>query len=425
VRRVTRAARLRLGALAVAAAIAVGCASASQPPGAPERHTPPAVVSTSADSGATNVEIREFEIRFDEVVSDRPSGTATNLDQLFLISPRDGSPHVGWHRNRITLRPRRGFRPNTAYRITMLPGLADLRGNVKKDGLSILFSTGPTFPPHGILGRAFDWAQERPANGAYIEAISRADSSLVYVTASDTSGMFELGPLDSGTYLVRGVIDQNSNRAVDVREKWDTTTVHVVDARVPIELDLIERDSTPANLTNAVPEDSVTLRLGFDKAISPAVDLQSGLFRVQRSDSTPLVIDRVEWFSAYSRAKAVADSIKRANDTTRTDTTRRAPAQPPAGLAAALTPRGAPPPPKPRVPAPETGIVVHLSPSTPLTPGRYAITVHGLQNLRGNATELRRVFTVTPPQARDTTRRAPRDTTRRPPPRRALFRFNP
>jgi hypothetical protein len=408
-----RVAQLGLGALAVATtAITVGCASASQPPGAPERHTPPAVVSTSADSGATNVKLRAFEFRFDEVVSDRPSGTATNLDQLFLISPRDGSPDVGWHRNRITVRPRRGFRPNTAYRITMLPGLADLRGNVKKDGLSILFSTGPTFPPHGILGRAFDWAQERPASGAYIEAISRADTTLVYVTASDTTGMFELGPLDSGTYLVRGLIDQNSNRAVDVREKWDTTTVQVVDARIPIELDLIERDSTPANLTNSAPEDSVTLRLGFDKAISPTVDLQPSLFRIQRSDSTPLVIDRVEWFSTYSRAKAAADSIRRANDTTRTDTTRRVPAQPAGGLPG-LTPRGAPPPPKPRVPAPETGIVIHLSPSTPMTPGRYAITVRGLSNLRGNATELRRVFTVAPPQ--------PRDTTRRPPPRRVRF----
>lgn len=399
--------------------VAAACASASQPPGAPERHTPPVVVSTSADSGATNVKLRDFEFRFDEVVSDRPSGTAANLDQLFLISPRDGTPDVGWHRNRITVRPRRGFRPNTAYRITMLPGLADLRGNVKKDGLSILFSTGPTFPPHGILGRAFDWAQERPANGAYVEAISRADTSLVYVTASDSSGMFELGPLDSGTYLVRGLIDQNSNRAVDVREKWDSLTVHVVDARVPIELDLIERDSTPANLTNTVAEDSVTLRLTFDKAISPAVQLQPSLFRVQRADSTPLVIDRAEWVSAYSRAKAVTDSIKRANDTTRTDTSRRAPAQPAAGLPAGLGPRGAPPAPKPRVPAPEVGIVLHLSPSTPLTPGRYVITVRDLPNLRGNATELRRGFTVTPPAPRDTTQRAPRDTTRRPPPRRS------
>jgi hypothetical protein len=397
-----------LAAMAAAtAAVALGCASASQPPGAPERHVPAAIVSISPESGATNVKLREVEFQFDEVVSDRPSGGAATLDQLFLVSPRDGSPDVGWHRSRITVRPRRGFRPNTAYRVTMLPGLADLQGNVRKEGASILFSTGSTFPAFGIIGRAFDWAQERPANGVYVEAISLADTTLAYVAASDSSGMFELGPLDTGTYLVRGLIDQNANRAVDTREKWDSVTTRVVDARVPIELDLIERDSTPPNLTNAVPEDSTTLRLTFDKAIDPATRLDPSLFRIQRSDSSLVVIDSVQWGSVYARAKAVADSIRRANDTTAraADTTRRAPpAAPPAPAV-----RGAPPPPKPRVPPPEVNVVIHVSPTTPLLPGRYAVSVRGLPNLRGNATEFRRVFTVTPPAA-------PRDTTRRPPP---------
>lgn len=405
---------------AATAAVTLGCASASQPPGAPERHIPAAIVSISPDSGTTNAKVREVEFKFDEVVSDRPSGAAANLDQLFLISPRDGSPNVGWHRDRITVRPRKGFRPNTAYRVTMLPGLADLRGNVRKEGASIVFSTGPTFPAFGIIGRAFDWSAERPVNAAYIEAISRADTTLVYVTASDSTGSFELGPLEAGTYLVRGLLDQNSNRTVDVREKWDTLTATVVDSRLPVELDLIERDSTPANLANVVPEDSTTLRLTFDKAIRPTVELSPSLFRIQRADSSQLTIERVEWGSAYTRNKAVADSTRRANDTT-----QRAPVAPPAGLpttppaAVNAATRGAPPPPKPRVPPPENTIVLHVAAATPLTPGRYAITLHDLPNLRGNASSFRRGFVVAPPAAaRDTTRRAPGDSARRPPPRR-------
>jgi hypothetical protein len=398
---------------AATTAITLGCASASQPPGAPERHVPPAIITISPESGLTNVKPRVVEFKFDEVVSDRPSGSATNLDQLFLVSPRDGSPTVDWHRDRITIRPRKGFRPNTAYRVTMLPGLADLRGNVRKEGASILFSTGPTFPAFGIVGRAFDWAQEHPATGAYIEAISRTDTTLAYIAASDSVGMFDLGPLEAGTYLVRALLDQNSNRAVDPREKWDTVTTQVVDSRVPIELDLIERDSVPANLTSVVPDDSTTLRLTFDKALSSRIDLQPALFRVQRADSSSLTIDRVEWGSVYARAKAVADSARRAKDTT-----LRAPPPPPGGLPNLTNPRGAPPPAKPRVPAPENAVVLHMSPTTPLTPGRYAISVHGLPNLRGNASTFRRGFTVLPPAARDTTRRVPGDSTRRPPPRR-------
>ena len=407
------------------AAITLGCASASQPPGGPERKTPPQIIAISPESGETNVKLRAAEFRFDEVVSDRPSGGGTDLNQIFLVSPRDGAPDVSWHRSRITVRPRKGFRPNTAYRITMLPGLTDLRGNVRKEGTSILFSTGPTFPAYSILGRAFDWALERPVNGAYIEAISRKDTTLVYVSASDSSGMFDLGPLEPGTYLVRGLVDQNANRTIDTREKWDSTTVEVVDTRSPIELDLIERDSVPPNLNNATPEDSTTLRLTFDKAIDPTIDLQPNLFRVLRADSTPLQIVRVEWMAAYNREKAAADSAKRAaaadSARRRGDTTRRVDSAvvPTSAAIAARAQRGVPPAPKPRTPAPDLGVVLHLSPQTPLTPGRYAVHVRGMRNLRGNASEFRRVFTVTPPTAvRDTTRRAPGDTTRRPPPRR-------
>src|SRR5437667_83613 len=113
-------------------------------------------------SGATNVALKQVEFRFDEVVSDRPTAGKTELDQLFLVSPFDGSPRVYWHRNHIDVRPRKGFRANTAYAVTLLPGLADLRGNVLKEPRTIVFSTGAELPRFGIVGRVFDWAIERP-----------------------------------------------------------------------------------------------------------------------------------------------------------------------------------------------------------------------------------------------------------------------
>ena len=51
-----------------------------------------------------------------------------------------------------------------------------------------------------------------PGVNAYIEAISRADTTIVYFAATDTSGQFDAGPLPQGEYLVRALIDQNSNR---------------------------------------------------------------------------------------------------------------------------------------------------------------------------------------------------------------------
>jgi hypothetical protein len=231
----------------IAVALLAGCASAGAPPGGPEDHAPPAIVTVTPDSGQTNANPKQVEFRFDEVVSDRPSG-ATALDQLFLVSPRRGNeaPNVSWHRSRITIKPRRGFLPNTAYRVTMLPGISDLRGNVRKEGASVLFSTGASFPALSILGRVFDWAAQRPVSGAYVEAVSSADTNVVYLAATDTSGQFDVGPLPAGQYLVRALIDQNSNRTLDRNEKWDTTTKTITDTRPVIELDAIERDSTPA-----------------------------------------------------------------------------------------------------------------------------------------------------------------------------------
>jgi hypothetical protein len=423
--RTPRARLARVAAWAVAIALCA-CASAGAPPGGPERHTPPEIVSISPDSGETSVKIRDMQVKFDEVVNERPSGTATSLDQLFLVSPRDGTPNVSWHRDRITVRPRKGFRANTAYRVTMLPGLSDLRGNVRKEGFTVLFSTGTTFPAFSIPGRVFDWDQQRPAIGAYIEATSLSDTTLVYVTATDTSGQFDAGPLPAGSYRVRALIDANSNRALDRNEKWDTTTVTISNTRPVIELDATERDSTPPAISDVRVDDSVTMHVMFDKSLAPSLVLGPDMIRVVRADSTPVQVRRVQFAAAFDRARQVADSARRADSTAaarRTDTSAARRAAPPPATApptaVAATPGGrrpAPPPPKPRAPAPERAIVVIVAPETPLTPGSYVISAHGFRNLAGNASDLRRGFVVKKPAPPDSTRTRADSTRRGAPP---------
>lgn len=422
--------RIAASIAALSAALISACASAGAPPGGPEDHAPPQILSVSPDSGETNVKIRSVEFRFDEVVNEQPSGVAGNLDQIFLISPRNGAAQVSWRRKRVTVRPRNGFRPNTAYRVTLLPGLADLRGNVRKETTTILFSTGPGFPPYGIVGTVFDWAAERPAAGAYVEAILRSDTSLAYISATDTTGKFDLGPLDAGTYLVRAIIDQNRNRVADRGEKWDTTTVVVTDSRPSIELDVIERDSLPPAIDAVTPLDSVTLRLTFDKALDPKMSLEPSMVRIQRADSSQLTVTRIEWQSTYERAIQVRDSTRRADslravaraDSARADSARArgdtlgAARQPPPPPATArpfpVGQRGAPPPPKPSAPPPNRGVVIILSPNTPLRPNTtYHITARGFRNLLGNSAQVSRPFTTPRPAP------PPDTTSRRPPPR--------
>jgi hypothetical protein len=390
-----------------------GCASAGSPPGGPERHAPPEIVSVTPDSGATNVKAKSVEIQFDAVVSDRPSGSnVTGLDQLFLISPRTGAPDVSWHRSRISVKPHNGFRPNTAYRITILPGIVDLRGNIRKNTQTFLFSTGDSFPPFSIPGRIFDWSAQRPIGSAYIEAVSKADTTVAYLAASDTTGQFELGPLPAGEYLVRGLIDQNSNRTIDRSEKWDSLTVAVRGTNSLIELDAIERDTTAANIDNVSRVDSLTVRVSFDKPLDPRLPLQPALVHLVHADSTPVEITAVQWQSAFDRdqlakQQASADSARRAADTS--GAAARAPT-PTTPIPGARTP---PPPPKPKLPAPDKGIILILSPRTPVNPGNYVITVKGMRNLLGKSADVRRPFEIVKPAPRDTTARP--DSVRRPP----------
>lgn len=405
--------RLIAAAAAAVVAAAMGCASAGTPPGGPDDHAPPEIVSITPDSGKTNVKLKAVEFKFDEVVSDRPVGAA-QLDQIFLISPRNGQPDVSWHRTRIDVRPKNGFKPNTAYRVTMLPGLVDLRSNIRKSTTTIVFSTGAVFPNLSIPGRVFDWMAQRTVTGAYIEATWHTDTSVVYLAASDTSGQFDVGPLPEGTYTVRALIDQNNNRVLDRNEKWDTTTVTVSAQRPFIELDAIERDSTPPALESVATIDSVTLRVTFDKAIDPRLPLQPALIRLQRADSSLMDVSRVQWQGEYDRQRTARDSARRADSLKAAARPGAAPAAPPP--AAAPTPaRAAPPPPKPSSPPPDRGIVITLAPPAVFIPNQtYHLTTLGFRNLVGKSAEGSRAFTVPKPPPPKIT--PPPDTTKRPPP---------
>jgi Bacterial Ig-like domain len=420
----------------VAAWCLVACASAGAPPGGPEDHTPPVIVSIKPESGTVNVRPKQIDFQFDEVVAQQALG-ATDLSKLFLISPMDGEPDISWHRSRITVKPRKPFRANTAYVVTMLAGLGDLRGNIRKEGASVIFATGPTVPRFGITGVIFDWPAQHVVPNALVEALPKTDTSIAFVALSDSTGHFEIGPLDTGTYIVRGLIDQNSNRKIDRNEKWDSVTTPVTTVRPTVELDAIERDSAPPLLTNITVEDTVTLRLAFDKYIDPAMPLQPALVQLRAADSSRIEVVRVQWAAAFDASKRAADSARKADSTRRADSLARAAGRGAAPPPAVASPRPqlpvgvpgarpAPPPAKPRAPVPDKAVIVTLAPPARLLTGQsYRVTTRGFRNLVGHATEQTRPFQVPIPKPpprdttkRDTTARARPDTVRppRPPP---------
>ena len=258
------------------------------PPGGPPDKVAPIIVSITPDSGSVGVKPKEVLFRFDEVVSEKPV-SATTLDDLFLISPRNGVASASWHRDAISVKPDGGWRANTPYTVIMLPGLADIRGNVRNTGATTFFSTGPTIPRTRIAGHVFDWVGGTPAAGALVESFVATDTLHPYVALVDTGGSFSMEHLPATHYTVRAYLDRNKNLTVDPSEPWDSVSVNLADS-ARIELLLFVHDTAPPRLREVAAVDSVTLRLTFDKPVDPTQTLTIQNFAIIAPDSAPVPI---------------------------------------------------------------------------------------------------------------------------------------
>ena len=277
----------RRGLVALAIVSASGaCASPGMPPGGPVDTQPPKLLGIAPDSGGINVKAGDVVFKFNEIVSERP--TAGSLAALFLISPRDGTPNVGWHKRQVSVRPRRGWRPNTAYTVTMIPGMSDLRGNASTTGAVTIFSTGSQIPTSRVSGTVFNWVAGNVAPRALVEARPLTDSTTLYVSFTDSAGTFIFPNLPAGRYRLRGVIDENNNKGLDPREAWDTTTALADSARV--ELLAFAHDSVAPRLIEIGIRDTATLELLFEHPIDPNQSITPSAIGIRRADSTDVAV---------------------------------------------------------------------------------------------------------------------------------------
>jgi hypothetical protein len=409
--------------LILLAAVA-GCAQLGAPPGGPEDRNPPRLLRVSPDTNALNARPRSIELRFDEIINERPSAGGQDLGNLFLLSPRRGRVDVRWHRSRIEIRPRRGWVANTTYTLTQLRGVADLRGNIDTTEHRYVFTTGPTRPPAAIHGQVFDWVAARVAPRAYVEAVQLPDS-LIYSELADSLGRFTFRYMPPGRYLLRAVLDANSNRVIDRRELFDSATVTVRDS-ITHEMLAFIHDSIGPGIAEVDVRDSVTIRTTFDRPLQPRVAVAATQFSLKAADSSVVAIASVALGSVYeqeqrdsARAKAVRDSVRQAQvaDSIRRANPQAAPRPAPPAAAPPRQPPGpardTTPPPRPSAPIPETYAIIRLTrPLAPATP--YRLHVDSLRNLMGVARSSDRVFTTPRARAAPDSTRPPGDSARPP-----------
>ena len=247
-----------------------------------------------------------------------------DLSRAVLVSPGDGRISVDWKRDAIAVRPRAGWRANTTYVVTLLPGIVDLRGNTRDSTTVLVFSTGSAIPATRVTGSVFDWMRAAPAPRAFIVAHPVSDSTIWSTTEADSLGRFVLPFLSPGDYLVRGIIDANRNQRLDPREGWDSVRVALRDTAA-LELYAAVRDTISRLITVAVM-DSTTLRLTFNLPLSPDTSKRPRI-EVAGPDSTPVALAQVVAWPAFTEARTRAQRARQdaldASDTSAAARARR------------------------------------------------------------------------------------------------------
>ncbi|HKP27894.1 MAG TPA: Ig-like domain-containing protein [Gemmatimonadales bacterium] len=402
------------------------CARIAAPPGGPPDNRPPLLLGTTPESLVVVADFEgPVEFRFNEVVSEggQPNfGLGTgDLERLVVLSPTTEVPSIGWHRDRITVKPREGWQPNRIYRVELLAGVRDLRNNTGRSSTVVTFSTGAPIPTDSLIGLVVDWSNLRPARNALVEAVLQPDS-LVYRTQADSTGRFHFAPLPAGEYVVYGVLDANRNNKRDLRESFDSLRIPASQSLVG-ELWMFRHDTTEAKIQTASTSDSVTASLSFTGPLDPYQRLprDSAVVRVL-PDSTPVAVEfvlpKLVFDSLMQARREADDSAKRAAqpDSARAarpdsvppparDTTRRAPADT-AGPRIVGVPRqvtGA------RKPVQDTTLNQPLKTKPPLfdqlvvrlterwrDSTRYLIEIHGVRTVSGKPGTARTILTVPP-----------------------------
>jgi Big-like domain-containing protein len=314
-RRTGRQAQVAGLLVAAGGVAALACASIGPPPGGPPDKEPPKIVHVEPESGAV---VPTFDgdivIQFDEVVDEQAgaggAGVLTGLEKQILLSPVRGPVKVSWHRTKVTVHPKEGWK-NRVYRLEILPGFTDLRRNRFDSTKTVLFTRGPEFGHARLGGITLKWLDQTILLHALIEAVPLPDSA-GYLTYSDSGGQFELGNLQPGRYVVYATNDENGDRRRGLREAYDSTIV-TLDSSSNVALFTFPHDTVGPRPRGATYVDTLSVRLEFTQALDPATKLDTTDVSVlQLPDSTPVRIERIftqrVFDSVANAARQKADS---------------------------------------------------------------------------------------------------------------------
>ncbi len=183
-----------------------GCASQGVPTGGLKDETPPNLRVMIPRDQSVNVNTRTITLEFDEFIK------TGNLQNELTISPyTEAKFKTNARKNRLEIIFEEDFKPNTTYTINFGTSIQDITEANKVQNLGLAFSTGPVIDSLTLRGRVYDMLTGRPMKACAVSLYNSQDTldinedKPLYVTRSDTSGVYQFKNLKMGDYKVYAI----------------------------------------------------------------------------------------------------------------------------------------------------------------------------------------------------------------------------
>jgi len=196
------------------------CAKVSSPSGGPRDKTPPKVVGSNPDNGATFFNNRKFEVTFNEYV------TLDKINENLIVSPPlKKRPLVSLRGKSVVVEYEDELKDNTTYTFNFQDAIRDLNEGNVFNNFRFVFSTGAVIDSLSVTGNILNaYVLDIPENALVMLYSNLEDSAFKknipdYLSKADATGYFRIENVREGTYNMYGLKETDNSKNFNMQEE--------------------------------------------------------------------------------------------------------------------------------------------------------------------------------------------------------------
>lgn len=291
------------------------CANMGTPDGGPYDETPPKIVRTTPEFGASKVKgVKKVVIEFDEIIK------IENAQEKVIVSPPQmDQPEIEANGKKVTVTLLDSLKPNMTYTIDFADAIVDNNEGNPYGDYAFTFSTGEKIDTFQVSGNVLEAKNLEPIKGMLVGLykVGDADDANVKelhdsvfhtipferISRTDSRGHFVIKGLAPGAYRAFALEDKNQNYIYDQKAEKVAFSSRILEtsSRPDVRKDTIWHDSIyydsikTVHYTHFYPDDIVLLAFDSDKqdrylvkSERPVLE-QFSLYFTAPSDTLPFV----------------------------------------------------------------------------------------------------------------------------------------